>query len=66
MDCLTLGTVWYTVLFIFFVLLVFGHYRLDAMDFDSLQDLERENFEKQAGEQGKLSLSMLNLCSFSL
>ena len=49
-----------------FVLLVSGRYRLDAVDFDNFQDLELEDFEQQAGEQGKWSLNMLNLCSFSL
>jgi hypothetical protein len=42
------------------------HYRLDIVDFNNLQDLELEDFEQQAGEQGKCSLTMLNLCSFSL
>jgi hypothetical protein len=40
-------------LFICFVLLVFGRYHLDAVDFDNLQDLEEQDFEQQAGEQGK-------------
>jgi hypothetical protein len=34
-------------------LLVSHHYRLDAVDFNDLQDLELEDFEKQVGEQGK-------------
>jgi hypothetical protein len=43
------------------VLLVFGYYRLDAIDFNNLQDLESEDFEQQAGEKGKCSLTMVNL-----
>jgi hypothetical protein len=37
----------------FLVLLVSDRYHLDAIDFDNLQDLELEDFEQQAGEQGK-------------
>jgi hypothetical protein len=48
------------------MLLVFDHYRLDVVDFNNLQDLEPEEFVQQAGEEGKYSLTMLNLCPFSL
>jgi hypothetical protein len=33
--------------YLFFVLLVFGRYYLDAGIFDNLQDLEEEDFEQQ-------------------
>jgi hypothetical protein len=35
------------------VLLVSGCYRLDVVDFNNLQDLEPEEFEQQAREEGK-------------
>jgi hypothetical protein len=50
----------------YLVLLVFDRYRLDIADFNNLQDLEPEDFEQQAGEQGKCFLTMLYLCYFSL
>jgi hypothetical protein len=53
--------------FIYFLrLYVYIRYRLDVVDFDNLQDLEEQDFEKQVGEHGKWSLNMLILCSFSL
>jgi hypothetical protein len=36
----------------FLVLFVFDRYRLDAIDFDNLQDLELEDLEQQVVEQG--------------
>jgi hypothetical protein len=48
----------------FFALLVFSRYRIDAADFNDLQELKSEDFEHRVGEQGKCSLNMLNLCSF--
>jgi hypothetical protein len=42
------------------LLLVSGRYHLDAVDFNNLQDLEVEEFEQQAGEEGKCFLTMLN------
>jgi hypothetical protein len=48
------------------VLLVFGCYRLDVVDFNNFQDLESKDFEQQVREEGKCSLTMLNLFSFSL
>jgi hypothetical protein len=54
------------VLFIF-VLLVSGRYYLDVVNFGNLQDLQEEDFEQQlAGNEGKCSLTMLILYSFSL
>jgi hypothetical protein len=50
----------------FLLLLVSGHCRLDIVDFNNLQDLKPEDFEQQAGEQGKCFLTMLNLYSYSL
>jgi hypothetical protein len=35
------------------VLLVSGHYRLNVVDFNKLQDPEQEEFEQQVGEEGK-------------
>jgi hypothetical protein len=35
------------LLYLFFVLLVFGHYYLDAVTFGNLQDLQEEDFEQQ-------------------
>jgi hypothetical protein len=53
--------------YLFFVLLISGRYYLDALNFGNLQDLEEEHFEQQlVGNQGKCSLTMLILCSFSL
>jgi hypothetical protein len=53
--------------YLFFVLLVFGHYYLDAVNFANLQDHKEEDFEQQlAGNQGKCSLTMLVLYIFSL
>jgi hypothetical protein len=56
------------VLFYFFlVLLVSGRYYLDATIYGNLWDLEEQDFEQQqAGKQGKCSLIMLILYSFSL
>jgi TctA family transporter len=52
---------------LFYLLLVFGCYCLDATIYGNLQDLEEQDFEQQlAGKQGKCSLIMLNLYSFSL
>jgi hypothetical protein len=46
--------------------LVSGCNRLDIVIFRNLQDLEEQDFEQQqAGQQGKCSLTMLNLYSFS-
>jgi hypothetical protein len=40
--------------YLFFVLLVFGRYYLDAVNFGNHQDLQEEDFEQQlAGNQGK-------------
>jgi hypothetical protein len=47
-------------------LLIAGRYCLDVADFNDLQDLELEDFEKQAGKQVKCFFTMLNLWSFSL
>jgi hypothetical protein len=66
MECLDIR---YFLIYFFIyllVLLIFGRYRLDAIDFNNLQDLEPEEFEQQVGEDGMCSLNMLNLCSFSL
>jgi hypothetical protein len=53
--------------YLFFVLLVFGHYYLDTVNFGNLQDLQEEDFEQQlAGNQDKCSLTMLILYAFSL
>jgi hypothetical protein len=53
--------------YLFFVLLVSGHYYLEAVNFENLQHLQEEDFEQQlAGNQGKCSLTMLILYSFSL
>jgi hypothetical protein len=53
--------------YLFFVLLVSGHYYLDAVNFENIQDLQEEDFEQQiAGNQGKCFLTMLILYSFSL
>jgi hypothetical protein len=52
---------------LFFILLVFGRYYLDAAINGNLQELEEEDFEQQlAGNQGKCFLTMLILYSFSL
>jgi hypothetical protein len=49
------------------VLLIFSRYYLDAVNFGNLQDLEEQDFEQQqVGNQGKCSLTMLILYSFSL
>jgi hypothetical protein len=61
----TLETVWCTIFYLL-MLLVFYHYHLDVVDFNNPQDLEPEEFDQQAGEEGKYSLTMLNLCPFSL
>jgi hypothetical protein len=61
----TLETVWCTIFYLL-MLLVFDHYRLDVVDFNNPQDLEPEEFDQQAGEEGMYSLTMLNLCPFSL
>jgi hypothetical protein len=34
-------------------LLISGHYHLNAVDFNNLQDLEEKDFEQQVGQQGK-------------
>jgi hypothetical protein len=48
-------------------LLVFGRYYLDAVNLGNLQDLQEEDFEQQlAGNQGKYSLTILILYTFSL
>jgi hypothetical protein len=49
-----------------YLLLVFSHYCLDAVIYGNLQDLEEQDFEQKQGARGKCSLTMLNLCSFSL
>jgi hypothetical protein len=56
------------VLFYFFlVLLVSGHYYLDATIYGNLWDLEEQDFEQQqVGKQDKCSLILLILHSFSL
>jgi hypothetical protein len=49
------------------VLLISGHYYLDDAIYNNLQDLEEEEFEQHlAVNQGKCSLTMLILYSFSL
>jgi hypothetical protein len=49
------------------LLLVSSRYCLDTAIYGNLQDLEEQDFEQQqAGEQGRCSLTMLILCSFSL
>jgi hypothetical protein len=53
---------WYCVIYCFIyllVLLIFGRYHLNTADFNNLQDLEPEVFEKQVGEEGKCSTNML-------
>jgi hypothetical protein len=53
--------------YLFFVLLVSGHYYLDVANFGNLHDLEEEDFEKKlARNPGKCSLIMLILYAFSL
>jgi hypothetical protein len=53
--------------YLLFILLVSYHYYLDDVKFGNLQDLEEQDFEQQqAGEQGKCSLIMLIIYSFSL
>jgi hypothetical protein len=53
--------------YLFFVLLVFDRYYLDAVNFRNLQDLQEEDFEQQLVEnQGKCSLTMLIIYAFSL
>jgi hypothetical protein len=53
--------------YLFFVLLVFYRYYLDAVNFRNLQDLQEEDFEQQLVEnQGKCSLTMLIIYAFSL
>jgi hypothetical protein len=39
--------------YLFLVLLISGHYYLDAVNFENHQDLQEEDFEQQAGNQGK-------------
>jgi hypothetical protein len=40
--------------YLFFILLVFGRYYLDAVNFENHQDLQEEDFEQQQeGNQGK-------------
>jgi hypothetical protein len=58
----------FAVLFyLFFVLHLSGRYYLDAANFRNIQDIQEEDFEQQlAGNQGKCSLTMLMLYSFSL
>jgi hypothetical protein len=52
--------------YLFFVFLISGRYYLDAVNFGNLQDLHGEDFEQlPAGNQGKCSLTMLILYSFS-
>jgi hypothetical protein len=47
--------------------LAFGRYYLDAANFGNLQELEEEDLEQQlAGNQGKCSLTVLIIYSFSL
>jgi hypothetical protein len=61
-----LGTVWCIVLFILVLLISGCCYYLDVVNFGNLQDLQEEDFEQlQAGEQGKCSLTILILYSFS-
>jgi hypothetical protein len=53
--------------YLFFILLVSGHYYLDVVNFGNLQDRQEEDFEQQqAGDEGKCSLTMLILYAFSL
>jgi hypothetical protein len=53
--------------YLFFILLIFGRYYLDAVNFGNLHDHQEEDFEQQqVGEQGKCSLTMLILYTFSL
>jgi hypothetical protein len=53
--------------YLFFVLLVSGHYYLDPANFGNLQDLQEEDLEQQlAGNQGKCSLTILIIYAFSL
>jgi hypothetical protein len=53
--------------YLLFVLLIFGRYYLDAMNFGNLQDLEEKDFDQQlAGNPGKCSLTFLILYSLSL
>jgi hypothetical protein len=53
--------------YLFFVLLVFSRYYLDAVNLGNPQDLQEEDFEQQqAGDQGMCSLTMLILYAFSL
>jgi hypothetical protein len=58
----------FSILFyLLFILLISSHYYLYVANFGNLQDLEEEDFEQQrAGNQGKCSLTMLILHSFSL
>jgi hypothetical protein len=67
-QCLFSIQVLFGILFyLLLVLLIFGHYYLDVEIHKILQDLEEQDFvQYQAGEQGKCSLTMLNLCAFSL
>jgi hypothetical protein len=54
--------------YLLFVLLASDRYYLDAVNFGNLQDLEEEeDFEQQlVGNEGKCSVTMLILYSFSL
>jgi hypothetical protein len=45
------------VFYLFFILLVSGHYYLDAANFGNLQDLQEDDFERQqVGEHGQCPL----------
>jgi hypothetical protein len=53
--------------YLLLVSLVSGHYYLGVAIYENLQDLEEQDFEqRQAGEQGKCSLTMLILYIFFL
>jgi hypothetical protein len=53
--------------YLFFLLVVSGHYYLDVANFGNLQDLQEEDFEQQlVGNKGKCSLTILILYAFSL
>jgi hypothetical protein len=56
----------YYLVYYFIYLLRIACFQLLSLDVADLNELEDQDFEQLAGNLGKLSLTMLNLCSFSL
>jgi hypothetical protein len=53
--------------YLIFVVLISSRYYLDVANLKNLQDIQEEDFEQQlAGKQGKCSLTILILYTFSL